>query len=627
MTETATAAPPLGEILVAAGLLSREDLERALDLQRQSREPLGRILVALGCIRRGDLYRTLARQWNLGYIDLQAESPDPDLVGRFSLQEMIQEGFLPVRKDGARLVAAVASPPTPVLRAKIADRLGTQEVEFVVTTEWDIDQALRRTLRREVLSEATYGLFFRRPGESAYTVLTAAQYVILTALALGAVVGLYLAPRLTLIVLNCTVNLAFAIGIIFKFHVSLVGAGAERTRAVTGADLLAVRDEALPYYTILVPAYKEADVIAPLIRNLSALDYPPEKLEIFILLEEDDAQTIEAVRLANPPDNFHLVLVPNQVPRTKPKACNVGLMFARGEYLVIYDAEDRPDPDQLKKAVAAFRKGPGNLVCVQAALNYFNARENFLTRMFTLEYSYWFDYLLPGLDRLRLPIPLGGTSNHFRTEMLRGLGGWDPFNVTEDADLGVRAAARGYVVGVINSTTLEEANTEIRNWVRQRSRWIKGYMQTSLVHLRRPDRLLTQVGLKRTTGFLLLLCGTPLTFLAAPILWVLYLIWLISGTHAFDPLFPPFAFYLSLLNLLFGNLVAVYLSMLAVFKRRHYDLVIWAFLHPLYWVLHSLAAYKGLGQLFTRPFHWEKTTHGISRQLGLRPEPAAPSLE
>jgi len=313
------------------------------------------------------------------------------------------------------------------------------------------------------------------------------------------------------------------------------------------------------------------------------------------------------------------VFIPKGQPQTKPKACNVGLFFARGEYLVIYDAEDRPDPDQLKKAVVAFRKGPPHLVCVQAALNYFNSNENFLTRMFTLEYSYWFDYMLPGLDALHLPIPLGGTSNHFRTDILRQLGGWDPFNVTEDADLGMRAATKGYTVGVINSTTYEEANNQLWNWIRQRSRWIKGYMQTVLVHTRHPLGLMKNADLRNIFGFIMLILGTPFIFLSAPPLWLFYLVYLVTGTHLFDYLFPPITLYISLFNLLFGNGLMIYLNMLAVFKRNYFNLLLFALLNPIYWVLHSIAAYKALWQLFARPYFWEKTIHGISRELYPKP--------
>ncbi len=271
-----------------------------------------------------------------------------------------------------------------------------------------------------------------------------------------------------------------------------------------------------------------------------------------------------------------------------------------------------PSPTSLKKAVVAMRKAGPQTVCIQASLNYFNVNENFLTRMFTLEYSYWFDYMLPGLDRLGLPIPLGGTSNHFRTDVLRELGGWDPYNVTEDADLGVRASARGYRVGVVNSTTYEEANKAYGNWIRQRSRWIKGYMQTVLVHLRNPVQLGRTLGLKQVLGFLMLIAGTPFTFLAVPPMTLLYGFWLVTRSTVVDAVFPPPTLILSLLNLLVGNAIMIYLNVLAVFKRRQYGLTIYALTNPLYWVMHGIASYKALWQLVTNPFYWEKTTHGLS---------------
>ena len=253
-------------------------------------------------------------------------------------------------------------------------------------------------------------------------------------------------------------------------------------------------DHELPIYTVLVPVYREPEVVHHLIEGLSKIDYPQHKLDVMLLLEEDDRITLDAAKAARAPANWRFVIVPNRQPRTKPKACNYGLFFARGKYLVIYDAEDIPEPTQLKAAVVAFKKATPDYVCFQAALNYFNARENFLTRMFTLEYSYWFDYLIPGLDHLNLPIPLGGTSNHFDVAKLRKLGGWDPFNTTEDADLGIRASAEKYRVGFINSTTFEEANADLGNWIRQRSRWVKGYMQTWLVYSRHPVQLIKAVG-------------------------------------------------------------------------------------------------------------------------------------
>ena len=266
---------------------------------------------------------------------------------------------------------------------------------------------------------------------------------------------------------------------------------------------------------------------------------------------------------------------------------------------------------------------------MQAALNYCNATDNWLTRMFTLEYSFWFDYMLPGLDRLRLPIPLGGTSNHFRTRGLRMLGGWDPFNVTEDADLGIRAAALGRTVGVINSTTYEEANRAPGNWVRQRSRWIKGYMQTLLVHLRRPGALLRTAGLRQTAAFALLVGGTPATFLFTPPLYVLFAVSLILPPSKLAGLFPGWVLWVSLVNLLVGNGLMIYVSMMGAFKRRRYELVLWALLNPVYWLLHSAAAYKALWQLVTKPHYWEKTVHGLSHAAHRLPDASggpAPTL-
>ena len=616
-----SASPPmrLGEALVARGLLRPEDLEWALQIQQRTRERLGQILISRGLVRRYDLYRVLADLWGYPFVDLLQDPPDPEVLCCFRPEELQAARMIPLRRVDGGLEIATARRPDPEVLEEAARRFGAPIVGVRVTTEWDIQQVLLRFFRRDIAAAATYGLYYRCPEESAHTVFTRGQFLAFALLLLGTLAGLALAPRPTLIALNACVNVLFLAGILFKFVVSLVGARHERQVWIADEEVQRLRDEDLPRYTVLVPVYREAEVVGTLIHNLARLDYPPEKLEIFLLIEEDDTETLEAAEAARPPGNFYFIRIPDQVPKTKPKACNVGLFFASGEYLVIYDAEDRPDPDQLKKAVVAFRKGGPRLVCVQAALNYFNARENALTRMFALEYSYWFDYLLPGLHVLRMPIPLGGTSNHFRVEALRALGGWDPFNVTEDADLGMRAAVEGFEVGVINSTTYEEANTHVGNWIRQRSRWIKGYMQTALVHARNPVRLIRRLGLRRTLGFFLLVAGTPLTVLAAPWMWGLFVTWAATGTRALDPYFPPPVLYVSLFNLLFGNAIGIYLNMLAGFKRRYDDLIPWALLNPLYWVLHSIAAYRALWQLFTRPFYWEKTRHGLSRWLQPRP--------
>jgi cellulose synthase/poly-beta-1,6-N-acetylglucosamine synthase-like glycosyltransferase len=410
------------------------------------------------------------------------------------------------------------------------------------------------------------------------------------------------------------ISLVFLAGTDFKFFIAMLGAKFDVVERVSDADVAALTDLELPKYTVLVPVFREANIVAQLVANLGKIDYPVDKLEVLVLIEEEDLLTREAFLGANPPPHFQIVTIPKGTPQTKPRACNVGLFFATGEYLVIYDAEDTPDADQLKKAVVAFRRGGDKTVCIQASLNYFNAEENVLTRMFTLEYSYWFDYMLAGLDAADLPIPLGGTSNHFRTSALIGLGGWDPYNVTEDADLGIRASAMGYRVGVVNSTTMEEANTSIPNFIRQRSRWIKGYMQTTLVHARRPRQLIREIGLRRFLSFALLIGGTPATFLGVIPLYLVTLFTIFIPAEVLGQFFPVWLLWLCLVNFIIGNTVMVYLSMMGPYKRGAFNLILWAVLNPVYWVLHSIASYKGLWQLITKPHYWEKTEHGLTNQ-------------
>jgi cellulose synthase/poly-beta-1,6-N-acetylglucosamine synthase-like glycosyltransferase len=603
----------LGEYLVQRGLISDIQLTTALHQQRRTGERLGRLLLILGFIRRLELSRALADLWQLPFVTIDDRSVDPRVAQRMPLEATLEHRAVPLREDAAAVTVAVADNPAPSLRGILDVVYPGKRIDFRVTTEWDIDRAIASVHRRNVVDTSIYGLYFRDQSESAFTVFTLPQYLTFVALCLAFVVGLWRSPAQTLLLLNIPITLFFLLIVIFRTWVGVTGAAAETAISVSDEDVHGVDNRTLPVYSILVPVYKEERVIGTLLRALRDLDYPADKLDILLLFEENDPETLAAAKAANPAANVRFLVIPGGDPQTKPKACNVGLLFARGDYLVVYDAEDQPEPDQLKKALLAFRRGPAELVCVQAALNYYNWNENFLTRMFTLEYSFWFDYLLPGLDRLGLPIPLGGTSNHFRTDILRTLGGWDPFNVTEDADLGIRAAMHGYRVGIVNSTTYEEANKQLGNWLRQRSRWIKGYMQTALVFSRDPWGLVRRAGWKHTLGFALLIGGTPLIFLIQPISIVLTLIWLITRSTMLESLFPPVVLYLSLFNLLIGNALAIYVNMFAVFKRKLHMLVLFSLFNPFYWVLHSVASFKALGQLFTKPYYWEKTTHGLTR--------------
>ena len=609
----------LGEVLVEHGVLTEQRLAEALEQHVRVGAPLGAVLLARGWVTRRELYVALAEVWGADMAFVDPVEVDEDLARLFPAAVLARETWLPLRverdDDGElQVVVATAGRPSAHIAEEVVQRTGIGRVRQVVTTDWDVQRALRTVWREDLVHDAVSALAERRPDESASTVFVWQQVALAAAVLAGTLVSAVLWPSTTVLVLVAVLNVAVALAVGAKAVISTIGTAWETVEQVTGAEVAALDDADLPVYTILVPVYREAGIVGLLMRNLADLDYPREKLEILLLLEEDDPETLSAALAAAPPDIVRIVVVPHSMPKTKPRACNVGLAFARGEYVVIYDAEDRPDADQLKKSLIAFAKGGDDLVCVQAALNYFNARENLLTRMFTLEYSSWFDYTLAGLDRLRLPIPLGGTSNHFRTDMLRDLGGWDPYNVTEDADLGIRASARGHRVAVVNSTTYEEANMAVGNWIRQRSRWIKGYMQTVLVHTRHPWRLLRSVGVRQTAGFALLVGGTPLMFLATPWLYALFVAELVRPGILL-PVLPPWLVTVSLGNLLLGNGVIVYLSLLAGFKRRTYELVPFALLSPLYWLLHSVAAYKGAWQLLTRPFYWEKTDHGLSSHV------------
>jgi cellulose synthase/poly-beta-1,6-N-acetylglucosamine synthase-like glycosyltransferase len=609
----------LGDVLLEQGALTEQQLAEALEHQQRVGAPLGAIVLARGWVTRRQLYVALAEVWDADLAFVDPMEVDEELARLFPAAMLARETWLPLRveRDGAgelQVVVATAGRPSAHVAEEVVQRTAIRRVRQVVTTDWDVQRALRTVWREELVHDAVQSLAERRPDESASTVFVRKQVVLAGLLLAALVAGVVLDLPTTLVVLTATVNLAVALAVGTKALISTVGTAWETVEQVTDEEVAALDDVDLPVYTILVPVYREAGIVGLLMRNLADLDYPREKLEILLLLEEDDPETLAAALAAAPPDIVRIVVVPHSLPKTKPRACNVGLTFARGQYVVIYDAEDRPDPDQLKKSIVAFRKGGDDLVCVQAALNYFNARENLLTRMFTLEYSSWFDYTLAGLDKLRLPIPLGGTSNHFRTDLLRDLGGWDPYNVTEDADLGIRASARGHRVAVVNSTTYEEANMAVGNWIRQRSRWIKGYMQTVLVHTRHPWRLVRTVGPRQAAGFGLLIGGTPLMFLATPWLYAMLVVELVRP-GLLVPTLPGWLVQVSLANLLLGNGVIVYLSLLAGFKRRTYGLVPFALLSPLYWLLHSIASYKALWQLLVNPFYWEKTQHGLSSHV------------
>lgn len=436
------------------------------------------------------------------------------------------------------------------------------------------------------------------------------------ALIIGATVAAFsiaISWNLTLIVLLGLVIALYSASLVVRlalFRTALNGHGMVR---VNDEAARSVPDRALPTYTVLVPAYGEPEVVGRLLDHLRALDYPRDKLETLLLLEADDAPTIEAARrtLAGS-DDVTVVLVPDAGPRTKPKALNYGLMRSHGAIVTIFDAEDRPEPLQLRKAALALALAPPDIACVQARLDFYNPTQNLLTKWFTLDYRMWFTQLLPGLSQMGAPIPLGGTSNHFRRDVLIEVGAWDPFNVTEDADLGVRLHRKGYRTGVLDSITLEEANSDTVNWVKQRSRWYKGYAQTALVHLRHPVQLRAELGTRAFLLFILFVGGTPLLAMLNPLFWALTIVWWTFHPHWLHSIIPALSFFLGQLCWVAGNAAVLYSWMLTT-RRPGERLWQAALLSPLYWVLMSIAATKAIVQLVIAPSYWEKTQHGLDQ--------------
>lgn len=615
-----TAAPTrVGDLLVARGVATDEQIGEALAEQQRTGSRLGDVLVHSGVVAEPELVAILAEQFELPLVDLSDYEPDPAAL------ELIPEPLarhlraVPIAADEKTLYLAIADVLDDDTVAALREHTHL-ELRGFLTSRNAIDGLLQRVHGSEYVSVARSELLTRFPEESANRVLSGEQRVVFLALLLILIVALALAPVITVIGLIGFASIFYMATSLYKFVLTYNALGHAYEIDVTAEDLAALDERDLPPYTILVPLYRESNVLPRLVRGMEGVDYPKTKLDIRLLCEEDDDETVEAIRALNLPPHYKLVIVPDAQPKTKPKACNYGLLQADGRYVVIFDAEDRPEPDQLKKIVVAFSKADPRVTCIQAKLNYFNSDQNLLTRWFTTEYSMWFDLLLPGLDAQDVPIPLGGTSNHFITDRLIELAAWDPFNVTEDADLGVRLHKAGFKTAMIDSTTLEEANSDLNNWIRQRSRWIKGYVQTWLVHMRHPWRLLDQVGLKSWISFQLVVGGTFI-FLLNPIFWALTTAFFFTEAGFIQQLFPSFVFYAAAFQLFIGNFVFMYLNVAGSVQRGYFGLAKYALLSPLYWGLMSIAAWKGFLQLFYRPFYWEKTVHGLDHG----PEPVAAS--
>lgn len=374
-----------------------------------------------------------------------------------------------------------------------------------------------------------------------------------------------------------------------------------------------VTDDELPNYTVVVALYREASVVEDLVKAIDGLDYPKCKLDIKLVVEQRDIETFSRLVELRLPGRYEVVVAPSGKPQTKPRALNIALSSARGDLIVVYDAEDIPSPDQLRLAASRFAADK-DLDCLQARLAIRNHGESWLARLFAIEYAVLFDVINPGLCALDLPIPLGGSSNHFRVRSLVGVGAWDEWNVTEDADLGVRLARFGYRVKALDSDTWEEAPFEVGNWFRQRVRWQKGWMQTLIVHARRPIFFWRDLGPRRAVAATTLIIGAIFGCLFWPA-FAVGTIWraVTAGQGAMFPwreMIDVFTYILALSGVWTILLPAV---IAAKFRRLNVtanELL----LLPVYYLLVSAATWVAMLDLALWPHYWAKTAHGRSQQ-------------
>ncbi len=368
----------------------------------------------------------------------------------------------------------------------------------------------------------------------------------------------------------------------------------------------------LPRVSVLVPLLKENEIAGKLVQRLTRLTYPKSLLEVVLVLEAEDTITRETIARTDLPQWISVIEVPSANGlTTKPRALNYALDFCRGSIIGVWDAEDAPEPDQIEKVVTRFHHAPPDVACLQGILDYYNSKTNWISRCFTIEYATWWRVILPGVARLGLVIPLGGTTLFFRRSILEKLSGWDAHNVTEDADLGIRLARHGYTTELIPTVTFEEANCRAWPWMKQRSRWLKGFLITWLVHMRSPGKLMRDLGFMRFWGVQTLLLATFVQFTCAPLMWSFW-ITLAGYQHPVALTLGASVAQTMATVFLISEIINLSISMLAVSNGRHRHLLLYVLTLPFYFPMAAISAYKALKELVEEPFYWDKTEHGIS---------------
>ena len=558
-------------------------------------------------------YLSLAKKHNLNLLTRNDFEINSELFDQKDYFNYLKLQAIPIKKAKNRVVVATANPTEKNIK-KIDDYFTKKfrmPIKISVISRQDISYVLSQRFSKKLAHDITNKRFDIDPVHSASYTFSLTQKIVLIVIIMLFIAALSWFFLMGTFIVTLILSMGTVVVMAYKMGLTLrlTRWPQKKTVVVTEFDI----DP--PTYTILIPMLREKKVtISALLASIERIDYEKSKLDVKLLVEEDDLGTIEIINLFRLPWYFDVLIVPPGLPRSKPRACNYGLYLAFGEYLTIFDAEDRPDPDQLKQALKCFGENDQKTVCIQAALNFYNYKENLLTKLFTIEFSHWFDFFIPALVFLKAPVPLGGTSNHFKKSALLKLGGWDPYIGTEDADIGIRIYRHGLKTNCITSTTYEEANSNLRNWFLQRVRWNKGYMQTYLVNMRDPIKMIKEIGIIKFINFQYFVGGNVFIQLANFPLWVFLIAMYFHLKIVGLAPNPKILFYTSWYNFLIANGILLISEFYSVYKRRLYCLLPYVPLKLFYWLLMSIAGYYAVFELLIRPGYWYKTEHGFSKQ-------------
>jgi glycosyltransferase XagB len=592
-------ADTLGVALLRDGLVCGDDLVQALAHQSRRRGRVTDILLARAALPPARLYEALAGHWGTSVVDLDAQPPDPRLLDRLGASQCLRRSLVPWRDSGGATVIATAQPEDfPKHREHLTAVFGT--IAMAIAPLKAVEDSVLALRGAELARHAET----RVKDEESCRTLAGGRLMrpLMIAVCILAVLVMVW-PLVILWALTVWTLLTLLLSTLLKIAAGF--AAGLRRRPEPPPPLIA----RLPVVSVIVALYRESDIAPRLIRRLGRLEYPRELLDIVLVVEADDSMTRTALDETELPPWMRIVVVPDGQIKTKPRALNFAIDHCRGSIIGIYDAEDAPEPDQIHRIVQRFFQVGPDVACLQGVLDFYNPQTNWLSRCFTIEYATWFRLILPGLERLGLPIPLGGTTLFFRRAALEELGGWDAHNVTEDADLGMRLYRYGYRTELIQTVTGEEANCRTLPWIKQRSRWLKGYMMTWATHMRDPRLLWRQLGPWKFMGFQILLLCTLSQFLLVPVLWSFWLPWL-GLPHPVAEALPP-AVVLGLIGLLLlTELVNLTLNLVALHLSGHRFNRLWVLVMHLYFPLGALASYKAGWELVRKPFYWDKTAHG-----------------